>query len=292
MAYSLFAPCKGHGLVPAEIISADSMQVYRGMDIGTAKPGPAERARIPHHLIDILDPREQFTAGDFARRAEAAILDIQARGRLPVLVGGTVFYLKTLIFGPPPAPPSDPEIRAEVRRDLERLGAPALMEELAAADPVSAARIHLNDAYRLTRALEVWRLCGRPLSSFEAPASPREDFDFLLIALELPRGELYRRIDERTKTMMEAGLAREVEGLMRAGHQAGEPGMRALGYKEFFEAAPDAPLDLIAAEIAKNTRQYAKRQLTFLRSIRLFECFGARDKEAVKERLEAWLIRG
>ncbi|GHV09628.1 hypothetical protein FACS189485_22390 [Spirochaetia bacterium] len=152
------APCR------AEIVSADSMQVYRGMDIGTAKPSPAERARIPHHLIDIRSPDEQFHAGDFVRLADLCCAEIAGRGALPVVSGGTGFYLKNFILGLPAAPPSDAGIRDALKEELQNRGAPALMEELARCDPVSAHRIHINDEYRILRALEVFRLSGKETS--------------------------------------------------------------------------------------------------------------------------------
>ena len=150
----------------AEVVSADSMQVYRGMDIGTAKPSAQEREQLPHHLIDIRSPNEPFNAGDFVRLANEAIAGIAQRGAFPVVCGGTGFYLKNLIMGLPESPPADAAIRAALKSELHEKGAAALMEELAQGDPVSAERIHLNDVYRLLRALEVLRLSGRPLSSF------------------------------------------------------------------------------------------------------------------------------
>ncbi|MCL2128038.1 MAG: tRNA (adenosine(37)-N6)-dimethylallyltransferase MiaA, partial [Treponema sp.] len=227
----------------AEIISADSMQVYRGMDIGTAKPSPAERALLPHHLIDIRDPCEQFNAGDFVRLAGEAVIETARRGALPVVSGGTGFYLKNLVMGLPEAPPSDAAIRAALRLELEEKGASALMEELARFDPASAKKIHVNDEYRLLRALEVLRLSGRPLSSFsetgaEQGASPEGRFRsgcrFLVAGLFRPREELYRRINERCASMFACGLPDEVHRLHEAGYTPRDPGLRAIGYREFF----------------------------------------------------------
>jgi tRNA dimethylallyltransferase len=271
----------------AEVVSADSMQVYRGMDIGTAKPSAEERAALPHHLIDIRGPGEQFNAGDFVRLANQACADIARRGKLPVVSGGTGFYLKNFIFGLPEAPPSDAEIRAQLKRELVEKGAASLMAELAAGDPVSAARIHLNDEYRLLRALEVLRLCGRPLSSFNAPgaaARPNESaprYRFLVIGLSRPREELYRRVNERCAVMFRSGLPDEVCRLYEAGYTPDDPGLRAIGYREFFvedwAADNDRALsrrwrlsqDLTGVEalVAQNSRRYAKRQLTFFSSL-------------------------
>jgi tRNA dimethylallyltransferase len=286
-----------------ELVSADSMQVYRGMDIGTAKPSPEERRRIPHHLIDIRDPCEQFNTGDFVRLADECCAGIAGRHALPVVTGGTGFYLKNFILGLSEAPRSDGSIRAALREELGRRGAGALMEELSRVDPPSAARIHPNDEYRLLRALEVFRLSGRPLSSFKQaggvcgessggvldgePGSggvPEGQPDrggryrFLVAGLRRDREELYRRIDERCALMFRAGLFDEVKGLVERGYGPADPGMRAIGYQEFFirdaEGAGSprgfrlaADLAAVEALAARNSRRYAKRQITYFASI-------------------------
>ncbi|MDR1108018.1 MAG: tRNA (adenosine(37)-N6)-dimethylallyltransferase MiaA [Spirochaetaceae bacterium] len=269
----LFSPPRA--FCPAEIISADSMQVYRGMDIGTAKPERELRARLPHHLIDIRNPDEQFNAGDFVRLADEACAAIAGRGGLPVLSGGTGFYIRNFILGQSDAPPAAPLIREALREELRRRGAGALMEELAACDPPSAERIHPNDTGRLLRALEVFRSSGRPLSSFPLPSpeSPRSGFRFLILGLTRPREELYRRIDRRCAAMFCRGLPAEVEKLFAAGYGPGTPGLSAIGYKEFFvERRPGEYVlsgDLPAVEtlVARNSRRYAKRQATFFASL-------------------------
>jgi tRNA dimethylallyltransferase len=257
------------------------MQVYRGMDIGTAKPSPEERRRIPHHLIDIRNPDEQFNAGDFVRFADECCARIADRDALPVVSGGTGFYLKNFILGLSEAPPSDPEIRAALKEELRLRGAAALMEELARCDPVSAGRIHQNDEYRFLRALEVFRLSGRPLSSYETAAGGRGGrYRFLIIGLRRERQELYRRINQRCAAMFRSGLPGEVKGLVEQGYGPGDPGMRAIGYREFFietgDADPgDSPrgfrlaTDLAGLEalVAQNSRRYAKRQITYFASI-------------------------
>ncbi|MDR1617550.1 MAG: tRNA (adenosine(37)-N6)-dimethylallyltransferase MiaA [Treponema sp.] len=261
----------GRCTVPVEIVSADSMQVYRGMDIGTAKPDRAERERLPHHLIDIRNPDEQFNAGDFVRLASEACAGIYRRGKLPVVSGGTGFYLKNFIQGLPAAPPSDPGIREALKNELRERGAAALRGELEAADPVSAGRIHPNDHYRLIRALEVFRLTGRPLSSFALPGGAaggeisRNPFRFLLVALERDREDLYRRIDARCRTMFRRGLPDEVRGLREAGYGPDDPGMKAIGYREFFtaEGAVSADTAGVEALVARNSRRYAKRQICY-----------------------------
>ncbi|MDR3161315.1 MAG: tRNA (adenosine(37)-N6)-dimethylallyltransferase MiaA [Spirochaetaceae bacterium] len=285
--------------VRAEIVSADSMQVYRGMDIGTAKPDRSLRQRLPHHLIDIRDPREQFSAGDFVRLADEACVAIARRGALPVVSGGTGFYLRNFILGLSEAPPASAALREALREALRRRGEAALREELAACDPPSAARIHPNDTYRLLRALEVFRLSGRPLSSF-APSSPDGrggKYRFLILGLRRPREELYRRIDERCAAMFRRGLPAEVEGLCRAGYGPGDPAFAAIGYREFFvEAAPgeyalSADLEAVAALVARNSRRYAKRQITYFASLPGGRWISAGEDPAARfrEALEAFL---
>jgi tRNA dimethylallyltransferase len=288
----------------AEVVSADSMQVYRGMDRGTAKPGPEERKKIPHHLIDIRGPDEQFNAGDFVRLADEACAGIARRGKLPVVSGGTGFYLKNFILGPSGAPPSDPEIRAGLKAELARRGAAALMEELRSRDPLSAGRIHINDEYRLLRALEVVRLSGRPLSSYpafgSAPAafsgeSPRPSYRFLIIGLRRPREELYRRINERCAAMFRAGLPAEVEALWKNGCTPRDPGLRAIGYREFFVEDPPGEFRLsgdlaaVEAQVAQNSRRYAKRQITYFASLEGVTWLPAEDLRGIEAALRSFL---
>ncbi|HUX36278.1 MAG TPA: tRNA (adenosine(37)-N6)-dimethylallyltransferase MiaA [Rectinemataceae bacterium] len=266
----------------AELVSADSMQAYRGMDIGTAKPGPSLRAGLPHHLLDIRNPDEPFSAGDFVGLAASAIGEIIGRGRLPIVSGGTGFYVRNLLLGMPTVPVADPAIRADVAADLERLGPGALRSELAAGDPVSAARIHPNDLYRLTRALEIVRATGRPLASFlperaaakaSAPPAPGPaDRRWLLVHYRRPRGELAVRIAARVDAMFAAGLPAEVARLRAAGYGKESPGMKAIGYAEFFELEAsggpgDASPDAIRDRIVLDTLHYAKRQETFFRGL-------------------------
>ncbi|MDR2521748.1 MAG: tRNA (adenosine(37)-N6)-dimethylallyltransferase MiaA [Spirochaetaceae bacterium] len=265
-----------HAVRPAEVISADSMQVYCGMNIGTAKPSPALQRVLPHHLIDIRQPDEQFNAGDFARLAQKVCLEIAGRGALPVVCGGSLFYLNALLRGIPESPPSSPELRARLKTELRSRGAAALAEELARCDNASARRIHPHDEYRLLRALEVFRLCGQPLSAFRQNA-PAEDqpLRFTVFAASRPRPDLYRRIDERTARMLAGGLRAEVAALFAQGHTPRAPGLKAIGYREFFCETPAGEYQLlpetldteIAQTIARNTRRYAKRQLTWLRSL-------------------------
>jgi tRNA dimethylallyltransferase len=277
------------------------------MDIGTAKPSPEERERIPHHLIDIRNPNEQFNAGEFVRLASQAVRLASGRGALPVVSGGTGFYLKNLVMGLPEAPPSDAGIRAALKEELGKKGAPALLEELAVQDPVSAVRIHVNDKYRLIRALEVCRLSGRPLSSFAAngaapagagSAHTGEGFRFLILGLRRPREELYRRIDRRSAAMFRAGLPGEARRLFELGYTPLDPGLKAIGYKEFFVRDETGgsghwrlseDLTGVEALIAQNSRRYAKRQITFFASIpevKWIDCQKDEDETAEKIRRE------
>jgi tRNA dimethylallyltransferase len=268
---------RGFGLPKAMILSADSMQAYRGMDIGTAKPDAALLSRLPHRLIDIRNIDEQYSVGDFVHLADEACAKAWADGILPIVAGGTGFYARNFICGLPSAPPADPAVRAAVAADLAAKGAAALRAELGASDPESAARIHPNDLYRLTRALEIVRITGRPMADFAPAPGPRPGMRFAVFGIERPREALDLRIEARVDEMMAAGLADEVEGLRRAGHGADEPGMQAIGYREFFELAPlglptagpgrEAALAAIAEAIKRDTRQYAKRQMTFFRAL-------------------------
>jgi tRNA dimethylallyltransferase len=261
-------------LAKAEIISADSMQVYRGMDIGTAKPPPALRERLPHHMIDIRNPDEQFNAGDFVRLADAACAKIAGRGILPVISGGTGFYLKNFIYGLPQVPPSNPAVRETLKKELSEKGPAILLEELAHLDPVLADRIHANDTYRLLRALEVCRTGAFPLSSFATGNIPRPAYRFAVAGIQRPREELYRLIDERCKEMFHQGLVGEVTRLINKGYGPESPGLRAIGYREFFvpggengKAVLSEDKEGVKALITRNSRRYAKRQETFFSSI-------------------------
>jgi tRNA dimethylallyltransferase len=285
----------------AEIVSADSVQVYRGMDIGSAKPSETALAALPHRLIDIRNPDEQFNVGDFVRLADEACVSISAGGALPVISGGAGFYLRNFVLGLPEAPPSDPFVRKALEAEFRDRGAGALMEELAACDPVSAERIHLNDAYRIQRALEVFRVSGRPLSSFASTGAAPENRPrrrFLILGLERDREDVYRRIDERCALMFRQGLPEEVRRLHDAGYGPGDPGMRAIGYREFFvEDVPgqwriDTDLDRVQRLVARNSRRYAKRQITFFASIPELAWISAQGNpaEEIRRALEGFLL--
>ena len=269
----------------AEIISADSVQVYRGFDIGSAKPDGHLLRLIPHHLIDIRDPWEQYTAGDFVRDAEALIPQIISRGRIPLITGGTAYYFRQLISGPSEAPKSDPEVRESVRREIEEKGSEWAYSYLGEIDPVSHGRIAAADIYRISRAIEVYRSSGRPLSSYAASSAP--DADYIIICLVRDKAELSARIEMRVDEMFRLGLYDEVRELFRKGADASWPAMNAIGYREFLEAAEtgEASLLSIKESIIRNTRQYAKRQMTFFRSFASCRFFHPDDIEGIRSAL-------
>ncbi len=247
---------------PVEIVSVDSMQVYRGMDIGTAKPTPAERARVPHHMIDVLEPQERCNVALFCRMAREAMAGIRSRGRRPLLVGGSGMYLKGVMWGLAEAPGRDEAVRRRLRAELERLGAEAMHARLAALDPEAAERIHPNDVQRLLRALEVCELADQPpgeRDQFDGP--PR--LEVAMVGLRRLRSVLHRRIEQRVGRMMEAGLLAEVASLRgRLGPQASQ----AVGYKELMEHLEGRISLAQAVELIKrNTRRLARRQMTWLR---------------------------
>ncbi|MBK6867101.1 MAG: tRNA (adenosine(37)-N6)-dimethylallyltransferase MiaA [Burkholderiales bacterium] len=256
--------------LPLEIISVDSALVYRGMDIGTAKPTLAERAAIPHHLIDIRDPRDAYSAAEFARDARRLITEIAARGRLPLLVGGTMLYFKALLHGLDEMPPADPALRQRIEADALARGWPALHAELARVDPVSAARLAPQDSQRIQRALEVWQLSGRPLSAFHSARTAAPEPAMPLFSLEpTDRAWLHRRIEQRFDTMLADGFLDEVRALRARGDlNAALPSMRCVGYRQAWQALEgEFPLAELRARGIAATRQLAKRQLTWLRGM-------------------------
>lgn len=254
--------------VPLEIISMDSALVYRGLDIGTAKPSAAIRGAVPHHLIDILEPTESYSAGRFTRDAGALIDEIRARGRLPLLVGGTLLYLRALRDGLSPLPRADRSVRAELDAQAAELGLKALHERLRRVDPAAAARIAPTDPQRIQRALEVHALTNRPISELQRADDGRKRTAVLAIAL-VPesRAELALRIERRFDAMVDAGFLGEVERLRARGDlNADMPAMRAVGYRQLWAHLDGRySWDEARAKAIVATRQYAKRQLTWLR---------------------------
>ena len=252
---------------PVEIISVDSALVYRGMDIGTAKPGAAERAVVPHHLIDIIEPSEAYSAARFVVDAERLIAEIRARGHLPLLVGGTMLYFKALFEGLDAMPAADRAVRAALEAQCERDGLHALYRELKRVDPVTAARLKPGDQQRIQRALEVYRVSGQPISSFHTQKPARELPP--LISLEpTDRAWLHQRIETRFHQMLEDGLVDEVRALEARGDlDADMPSMRCVGYRQTWEALVEDDLSELPERGIAATRQLAKRQITWLRGM-------------------------
>ena len=266
------------------------MQVYRHMDIGTAKPSIVERARIPHHLFDVADPSEQFNAGRFVTEAERLIPEIRKRGKIPVVAGGTAFYITSLMYGLPEAPPVDPGVREKLRELEHDEGRAALHRVLSQSDPEGASRIQPNDRYRVMRALEVFQATGRSLFSYRWPRVRRTDMQFLLIGLERPRQELYRRIDERVGAMFESGLLGEVKALLARGFSRRDPGMRGIGYREILDMRRGCEtIAEVRERIAQTTRRYAKRQLTFFRAVPGVCWMNPARRDAIRTRTEAFI---
>lgn len=257
---------------PLEIVNVDSATIYRGMDIGTAKPSLEEQARVPQHLLDILDPAQSYSAAEFRADALRLIAEIRARGRIPLLAGGTMMYYKALRDGLDDLPQADPALRAELEARAARLGWPALHAELATLDPVTAARLAPNDSQRIQRALEICQLSGQPMSALLQRAERKPDDDgnrYLTISLEpSDRAALHARIEQRFDAMLRQGLLDEVRGLhARADLHPGLPSVRCVGYRQMW-AHLDGQIDLDTAReqgIAA-TRQLAKRQITWLRA--------------------------
>ena len=255
---------------PVEIVSMDSAQVFRGMDVGTAKPTAAERRRVPHHLLDLIDPTERYSAGRFRADCVGAIVEILERGGVPLVVGGTMLYYKALVQGLDELPEGDPGLRTQIDARAARHGWPALHADLARVDPASAARIAPNDAQRIQRALEVWELTGRPLSAQQTAAPAPLPFRLKAYALvPQDRAALHRRIEARFDQMLKEGLVEELEALRaRFDLHAGLPSMRCVGYRQawgYLEGAYDQ--SALRDKGIAATRQLAKRQLTWLRSL-------------------------
>ena len=247
-----------------EVVALDSMTVYRGLDIGTAKPSAADQARVPHHLIDELDPWQAANVAWWLRRAGEVCADIRGRGKRPLLVGGTPFYLKAVLHGLPPAPPADAATRGRLEAEAEAVGPVAFHESLRAEDPASAARLHPNDVRRTVRAREVFAISGRPLSSFVADPAP----PLPAVALDWPRAELHRRIDARVPTMLAAGWPDEVRRLLALPHPVSKEAWQAIGYQEVAAHLAGGPSLAETTELIRAaTRQFAKRQCTWFRSL-------------------------
>jgi tRNA dimethylallyltransferase len=277
--------------LPVEIVSVDSAQVYRGMDIGTAKPDGETRARVRHHLLDLIDPDQAYSAARFRIDALAAIAEIRARGRVPLLVGGTMLYFKALREGLSDLPPANAAVRARLDTRAAGEGWRALHAELARLDPATAARLDPTDSQRIQRALEVYELSGRPISALQGARQKPAEAGFLSLAL-IPhdRAELHRRIANRFDAMLAGGLVDELSGLRRRFRlDPSMPSMRCVGYRQawqFIDGVGDR--DELRARGAAATRQLARRQLTWLRSLQeqTFDAYAPR----VADDVTGWLV--
>lgn len=256
------------GRLNAEIVSADSRQIYQYMDIGTAKPTPAEQEQVKHHLIDCVAPDECFSVADYQRLADAAIQDIWQRGKKVMLVGGAGLYFRAVVDGLFEGPNADVELRSRLRQEVEEFGSDFLHRRLAEVDPESAHRIHQNDLMRIIRALEVYEKTGNPISQLQRQwqqAEPR--YPFIAFGINRQREELYRKIEARVDKMLEMGLLEEVKSLLECGYDKDSPAMRGFGYKELIDYLDGKHDFQTAVELLKrNTRRYAKRQLTWFRN--------------------------
>jgi tRNA dimethylallyltransferase len=254
-------------IIKGEIISADSRQIYRFMDIGTAKPGLEERKKIPHHLIDLVNPDEYFSAADYSTKAREAIKNILGRGKEPIVVGGSGLYLRALFKGIFKGPGRDEKLRSELNQRAERLGIESLYTELEKKDPEAAKKIGPHNLVRIIRALEVYELTGKKISVLQKKGEyPPEEYDFVKIGFELDREHLYQRIDQRVEQMIKAGLVAEVKSLKEKGYDLRFAPLRTFGYKEIFHYLDgNMSLDEAVQNIKLETRHYAKRQITWFK---------------------------
>ena len=257
------------GLLDGEVISADSMQIYRGMDIGTAKPTVDEMKGVPHHMLDVADPRENFSAAKYADMAAQCVEDIRARGKTPIIVGGTGLYIDGLLRGTDyAAAPSDPALRQAIEGEYDAMGGEAFRQKLAAVDPARAALLHPRDKKRLVRAWEVYALTGESITTHdERSRAARPRYEAFTVALDFARREdLYERIDRRARAMFDLGRVEEVRALLNAGVGPDTTAMQAIGYKEVAAyLSGECTLDEAIDAVCRASRRYAKRQLTWLR---------------------------
>ncbi len=275
-----------------EIVNADSMQVYKYMDIGTAKATEAERREVPHHLLDVVAPDEPFNAAMYRSLALPVIEDIAKRGKTCLVVGGTGLYIKALVGGLFSCPPSDTGLRASLIKEWEELGPEGFHQKLASIDPESASKIHPHDKVRVTRAMEIYLLTGRKASELaQEHAFKDKRVEALKLCLDLPRGTLYERINKRTDAMVEAGLLDETKRLLEMGYSADLKPMKAIGYKHMVEHIKGiTTLDEAIAKIKRDTRRYAKRQLTWFRADPEYQWVSPMDVRRIRAALERFLL--
>jgi tRNA dimethylallyltransferase len=278
----------------AESLALDSMTLYRGMDIGTAKPSLAERGEIPHHLIDLLNPWESASVAQYQSWAGAALSDVEQRGKTALFVGGTPLYLKALLRGLFTGPAADSALRQSLEEEAERAGSSALHARLERIDPGTAARVHTNDLRRIIRALEVFEATGRPLSALQTQHSQPAPH-VRVVALSRPRAELHDRIDRRVEAMFADGLVDEVRALLAGPHPLNRVPAQGVGYHEVIQFLEgQAPRDETIARVQARTRQFAKRQQTWFRGLTEVRLWAVERDEAAAltaDRLEQWLSR-
>lgn len=276
--------------IGGEIISADSCQVYRGMDIGTAKASSEERALITHHLIDICDLNEPFNVAEFYKAAQESIREILVRDNVPIIVGGSGFYVHSLLYGPPEGPPSIPEVREQLERQMRDLGVEVLYERLQILDPEYAATISEHDRHKIVRALEIIAISEKKVSDFSKPSvSEEQNYDFRCWFIYYPREKLYSRIEMRCEEMIRRGFLDEVKALEKLGLRQNQSASQAIGYRQAL-AYLDSPQiahdwDVFVSQFKKASRQYAKRQFTWFRKEPLFRWLNVEefDPERLKE---------
>lgn len=282
--------------MPCEIISADSRQIYRRMDIGTAKPTPADRERVRHHCIDILDPDEDFSAGQYGPMARRLVHEIDSQGRIPLVVGGSGLYIRALVDGIFDGGFRDEGIRQRLREEAGAVGPEVLHRRLESLDPEAGSKIHPNDGKRIIRALEVCSVSGVPLSKLQRERTVRADFQSKMFGLDWPRGPLYRRIEERVDEMLRQGLVQEVRDLAASGYSLRNNALDSVGYREILMHLEGAlELDSAVDLIKKNTRRFAKRQMTWFRGdprIRWFTVSSAEELPGIAERIAGDLFPG
>jgi tRNA dimethylallyltransferase len=277
-----------------EIVVVDSIKVYRGMDIGAAKPTAEQLARVRHHCLDLVEPAEAFSTGRWINAAEAAIADIAGRGKLPLLVGGTALYMKALTEGLFDGPPADPAVRSRLNKEGDRRGTPELHRRLTGVDAAAAAKIHPNDRKRIIRALEVHELTGRPLSEQQQQWNrPNPAYDITWLGLRRDREDLHRRIDVRVRRMFEAGLVEEVRRIAATGGGFGPTAREALAYREVLEhLAGRLTLPEAIAQTVAHTRQFAKRQGTWFRRFHRINWFDVPADEPAEQTVERLTAAG
>jgi tRNA dimethylallyltransferase len=275
----------------AEIVNADSMQVYRGLDIGTAKPTRAERKAVPHHLLDVVEPDEEYHAGRFQEDADAVILEMQKRRKLPLVVGGTGLYIKSLLYGLCEMPPIPAEIRLQIQGELEKDGVESLHRQLERLDPPVAARLAPRDKVRIVRALEVYRAAGRSISYFqEQHRFSRPKYSFLYLYLACERTKLYRRIADRVQQMMNLGFLDEVKGLLDRGFSPELKSLQSIGYRQMIRHLAGELTLVEAVELTvRDTRRYAKRQETWFAKVPGIKIVREDERGCIPQLIESFL---